>query len=366
MKSRVMKILMFTIGSILILVLMVVFILWIKSPGKAQPITDASGEVIEGSISTIEKITIGGLEQYVIIRGASTDKPVMLFLHGGPGSPEIAFMNHFNREIENDFIMVYWEQRGAGKSYSKEIPPETMTLEQFILDAREMSEYLTKRFNRKKIFVMGHSWGSLMGILTAYRYPDLFHAYFGIGQVAKQLEAEKISLEWVKEQARDRNDEKAIKALSALTFPDVAASDSIWLDYLLEERKYVSEFGGSMRNIKGMWPIIKMLSNVKEYTLSEKMNYMQGSLFSLQYMWREVVEADVPSMVDSVQIPVYIFQGVYDYQTPYSVAKDFYDSLKAPEKELFTFENSAHAPIMEEAEKFNSIVREKAALFENQ
>ena len=366
MKSRILKMLMFIIGGILILILLLVGILWIKSPGTAQPITDANGEIVGGSISTIEKITIGGIEQYVIIRGVSTDKPVMLFVHGGPGSPEIAFMNHFNREIENDFIMVYWEQRGAGKSYSKDIPPETMTLEQFILDTRQMSEYLANRFNQKKIFVMGHSWGSLLGMLTAYRYPDLFHAYFGIGQVARQLEGEKISFAWVKEQARDHNDEKAIKALSELTFPDLAASDSIWLDYLLKERNYVVKFGGSMRNVRGMAPIVKMLFNAKEYTLREKMNYMLGSLFSLKYMWREVVETDLPSKVDSMQIPVYIFQGVHDYQTPYAVAKEFYDNLKAPKKEFFTFENSAHAAIFEEPEKFNSIVRSKAALFENQ
>ncbi len=365
MLSRILKWLMFIIGGILVLVLVVICVLWIKSPGTAEPITDTNGKIIEGSISTIEKVTIGGLEQYVIIRGVSTDKPVMLFIHGGPGSPEVAFIKDLNPEIENDFVMVYWEQRGAGKSYSKDIPPESMTLEQFILDTREMSEYLVKRFNRKKIFVMGHSWGSLLGILTAHQYPTLFYAYFGIGQVAKQLEGEKISLQWVKEQARKSNDQDAIEALSELTFPDLGASDSTWLNYLLKQRIYVAQFGGSMRNIRGMWPMVKMLLNAKEYTLSEKMNYMQGSLFSLNHMWREVVKADLLPRIDSMQIPVYIFQGVHDYQTPYSIAKDFYDQLKAPEKELFTFENSAHAPIIEEVDRFNSIVREKANLFES-
>lgn len=365
MISRILKWLMFFVGGILILILIVISVLWIKSPGTAQPVTDANGEVIEGSISTIEKVTIGGLEQYVIIRGASAGKPVMLFIHGGPGSPELAFIEELNPDIENDFIMVYWEQRGAGKSYSKDVPPETMTLEQFIADTREMSEYLIKRFDRNKIFIMGHSWGSLLGILTAHQHPTLYYAYFGIGQVAKQLEGEKISLEWVKEQARERNDQDAIKALSELAFPDLDASDSTWLDYLLKQRMYVAKFGGSMRNITGMWPMIKMLINAKEYTLAEKVNYMEGSLFSLNHLWREVVEADLLPRIDSMQVPVYIFHGVHDYQTPYSIAKDFYDQLKAPEKELFTFENSAHAPIVEEADKFNSIVREKARLFES-
>lgn len=365
MISRILKWLMFLVGGILILLLVVVCVLWIKSPGTAQPLRDSSGEVIQGSISTIEKVTIGGVEQHVIIRGANADNPVMLFIHGGPGSPELAFIKDLNPEIENDFIMIHWEQRGAGKSYSKDIPPETMTLEQFIADTHEITEYLIERFDRKKIFIMGHSWGSLLGILTAHQYPDLYYAYFGIGQVAKQLEGEKISLEWVKEQARERNDEDAIKALSELRFPDLDSSDSTWLDYLLKQRMYVAKFGGSMRNITGMWPMIKMLINTKEYTLTEKLNYMKGSLFSLNHLWREVVNADLLPRIDSMQVPVYIFQGVHDYQTPYSIAKDFYDRLKAPEKELFTFENSAHAPIVEEADKFNSIVREKARLVES-
>lgn len=363
MIRKILKILLFAVGGIVLLLLVLVGILWIKSPGEAQPITDASGKVVEGGISTIEKITLGGKQQYVIIRGHSTDKPVMLFLHGGPGSPELPFMKHFNTDIERDFIMVYWEQLGAGKSYSKDIPPESMTLPQFISDTREISAYLAKRFNQKKIFLMGHSWGSLLGILTAYEYPDLFHAYFGVGQVAQQLRGEKISFEWVKQRAIDEDDKGAIKELSAMEFPDSTASDSEWLNFLLNERKYVFQYGGAIRGITNMWPVIKLVLGAKEYTLKEKINYMEGSTFSLHHLFPEVLRADLSSRIDSMQIPVYIFQGVHDYQTPYTVAKDFYDRLKAPEKELFTFAESAHSPLMEEVDKFNSLVREKAKHF---
>ena len=167
MGARIFKIIIFIIGGVVLVVLGLALILWIKSPGIAEPITDASGKTIDGSISVVEKIMIGGQEQYFFIRGANSTKPVMLFLHGGPGSPEISFMKNYNKDIENDFIMVYWEQRGAGKSYSEDIPLESMNLEQLISDTREMSEYLAKRFNQEKIYLMGHSWGSLLGILTA-------------------------------------------------------------------------------------------------------------------------------------------------------------------------------------------------------
>jgi fermentation-respiration switch protein FrsA (DUF1100 family) len=108
----------------------------------------------------------------------------------------------------------------------------------------------------------------------------------------------------------------------------------------------------------GMWPVIKMVLNTKEYTFGEKMSFMSASLFSLEHLWPEVINKNLFNHIDSMQVPVYIFQGIHDYQAPYSVAKDFFDQLKAPQKVFFTFKNSAHSPIMEEVDKFNSIVRE--------
>jgi len=140
------KILTYTLIGIMGIVLLLAVIIWVKSPGTADPILDKNGKVISKSISTIEKVTLGGLEQYMIIRGADSTKPVMLYLHGGPGSPEIAFLKETNTELENDFVMVYWEQRGAGKSFTEDIPNESMNLSQLISDTRELSEILAKRF----------------------------------------------------------------------------------------------------------------------------------------------------------------------------------------------------------------------------
>jgi pimeloyl-ACP methyl ester carboxylesterase len=366
MGARIFKITIVIIGGLVLVVLVLALILWIKSPGIAEPITDANGKTIDGSISVIEKMMIGGQEQYFCIRGANSTKPVMLFLHGGPGSPEISFMKNYNKDIENDFTMVYWEQRGAGKSYSENIPLESMNLEQFILDTREMSEYLAKRFNQEKIYLMGHSWGSLLGILTAHKYPERFHAYFGIGQVAQQYKGEKISFEWVKEQAHQKNDKSAIKKLSEMNFPDSLASSTEWMEFVLNERNYVVQYGGSMREITGMWSMVKLVLGAEEYTFSDKVNYMKGNLFSLEHLWPAVIHTNLFTEIDSMQIPVYIFQGIYDYQTPHVVAKDFYDQLKAPEKEFFSFTNSAHSPLMEEVDKFNSIVKEKIRESEHQ
>jgi pimeloyl-ACP methyl ester carboxylesterase len=338
-----------------------VIVLWLKSPGTTDPIVDTNGKMMPNSIATIAKVTLGNVEQTLIIRGADRTKPVMLFLHGGPGSPELIFLRNTNSAIENDFVMVYWEQRGAGKSYSEEIPVESMNLEQFISDTKDLSELLAKRFGKDKIHIMGHSWGSLLAILTAHQYPELFYAYFGIGQVCHQYKGEQISTEWVKQQAQKRKNKGAIEALSAMSFPDSLANSDAWWDYLAVERKYVMQFGGGVTHeMRGMWPLVKMILEAEEYTFGEKMDYLKASTFSIKHLWPDVIDTNLFHEIDSMQVPVYILQGVHDYQTPYSLAKDFYDQLKAPQKAFFTFENSAHSPLMEEHERFNSIIREKA------
>jgi len=358
MKRKIIKSILYVVGLIAVILVFSAIILWMKSPGTTEPITDPEGNPLEGSISEIEKLILGGQEQYIIIRGVDATKPIMLFLHGGPGSPEVAFIKHFNPDIEKDFVMVYWEQRGAGKSFSKDIPPESMNMDQMISDTRELSEYLVNRFNREKIFLMGHSWGSLLGTLTAYKYPELYYAWFGIGQVGDQFKGEQISYNWAKDKAAERNDTKALKALKKLNFPDSDTSVNEWLDYLMAERKYVNRYGGgTTREVQGMWPLIKIVLNSGIYTFSEKLNFMNANMFSLENLWLDVVNTNLFSEIDSMSVPVYIFHGKHDYTTPYSVAKEFYEQIKAPNKEFFTFENSAHSPIMEEPEKFNSILR---------
>ncbi len=360
-RTKVTRIFLYILLGIVLIVALLAGTLWIKSPGTASPITDRYGKTIPGSISVIEKVMLGGQEQYLIIRGVDRTKPVMLFLHGGPGNPEYAFMKTTNRDIEKDFIMVYWEERGAGKSWSQNIPVESMTLAQLISDTKELSELLTKRFKKDKIYIMGHSWGSLLGILTAYEHPELYYAYFGVGQVCAQFQGEKLSYEWVKEQANIHHDNEAKLHLVRIHFPDSLADMDKWMGYIMVERSYVGKFGGGVTHgMTSLLPLVKMILNAREYTVSEKMNFMKASMFSVRYLWPGVIRSNLFQDIDSMRVPVYIFQGKYDYQTPTVLAKRFYDRLKAPQKEYFSFEHSAHSPLMEEPARFDSIVREKA------
>ena len=355
---KVGKYLLFFVGGFITLSLIGLLILHFKSPGKTVPFVEENGETISKSISAIERIELGGIEQYLIIGGIDSVKPVLLFLHGGPGSPELGFVKMFNPDLEHDFVVVHWEQRGSGKSYNKNIPIESMTIEQLISDTKELSEYLIKRFKKDKIYIMGHSWGSFLGIKTIEKHPELYHCYFGIGQVADQYRSEKISYEWVKKQAEENGDKKAIKNLEALVFPEINASSKQWLKFLMAERSYVDKFGGGLfREYNGTLDKFLPVINAKEYTLRDKVNYGIGSLFSLKHLWDDVITDNLFETIDSIQIPVYFFQGLYDYQTSYIVAKEFYDQLKAPDKKFFTFENSAHCPIFDEPDRFNKILR---------
>ncbi len=337
--------------------------LWVMSPGKAQPIVDTAGVEVPGSISTIETVMLGGVEQYLIIRGHDASAPVMLFLHGGPGSPEYPMLRQTNLGLEEDFVMVYWEQRGAGKSYDPDNLPGDMNMDQFIADTAELSGLLRARFDQEKIYLMGHSWGSLLGILTAEAHPEHFHAYFGLGQVGDQIRGEQLAVDWLRQRATETGDEKALAELAGLRVPEVGADGDQWMPYMQVQRGLLDKMGGGMTHdptsfLKlGSW-----LFTTPEYTLSEKVNYLNGAMFSAFALWNELVDINLIADQGPLEIPVYILQGAHDYQTPTPLARELFDALDAPVKEYVSFEHSAHSPIMEEPEKFNAFVRRVAGL----
>ncbi|MEQ9297648.1 MAG: alpha/beta hydrolase [Cyclobacteriaceae bacterium] len=328
------------------------------SPGEAVQFDDPSAASSVESISTIERVKLGGVDQYLIIRGEDLSNPVMLFVHGGPGSPEFFLFQEENLDLEKNFVMVYWEQRGSGKSYSHDIPVNSMTLDQFVLDARDLSEILIERFQREKIYIMGHSWGSLLGLSVAYQYPELYHSYIGIGQISNQYESEHASLKWVNEKANELNDRKALGKLASLSVPELQSTNADWLNYLMVERELVNQYGGGLRRdgFDTWLDMGRMILLSREYTISDKIGFLNGNFFSMQHMWDDALRANLTEQIDSMRIPVYFFHGEYDYQTTLSVTKPFYDQLKAPKKQFYYFENSAHAPFLDEPDKFNSIM----------
>ena len=350
---------------IIVILLIGLLVLLINSCSTLEQLKDKNGNIIENSLAEKIFIEIGGIQQGLFIRSENPENPVILYLHGGPGGPELAFLYRYekNERLEKYFTVCYWDQRGAGMSFSKSIDPETMTLEQLIEDTKQITEYLKQCFNQEKIYLMGHSWGSFLGIKTIEKYPENYLAYIGIGQVTNQVESEKLAYDFMLQHAIEINDKSAIRNLqkfdrNALNFP--------MMEYIIASRSLMNKYGiGMMHDNFSMARLVRYVMFFRGYTLSEKLKYNKSMEFSLKYLWNYVISDNLFESSISFQVPVYILHGKYDYQVSYTLAYEYYEIIEAPDKSFFSFENSAHSPNAEEPEKFVQIVRDIAQQLEN-
>ncbi len=345
--------------SIFALIVVCFIFLLIVSPGKTSPILGADGNILPNSIATIETPVIGGIPQGMIIRGENIDNPVLLFVHGGPGVSAYPTSKFGLKRLEKLFTICYWEQRGTGMSYTKNIPVATMNLDQMVDDAAEVTRYLINKFNKQKIFILGHSWGSLLSSFTIHKYPELYFAYLGIGQIGDTYLSEQESYQFVLNEAKTRNDKAALHVLEHLNVPAREAGGQDWYDYFIKQRKYVFKYGGARYGDHRTYlDALKAVLFCKEYTIREKLNYPAGLRFSQICLDRAMLNNDPDKLLTEQKIPVYIFQGLHDHQTSYSVAKSYFDQLRAPVKKFYTFRYSAHTPQIEEYDAFEKIVKE--------
>lgn len=270
------------------------FIIFWNSPGKLPPLKDVQGNVVQGSISEKVWVEVNGIRQGMFIRGENTQNPVILYLHGGPGTPMLQFITYFEKEerLEKYFTVCYWDQRGSGMTYDRSTSPGTMTVTQMVEDTRAVTEYLKSRFGQNKIYLIGHSWGSYLGVKTIQKYPENYLAYIGIGQVTNQVESERLAYDFMLKHAKERNDQDVIEKLSGF---DPYADDFPQLDYLVKGRtKMLNRYGiGHLH--KGLAPtdIPKSLFVFKGYTLSEKINWFLGADFSMVYLFPAVLDDDL-------------------------------------------------------------------------
>lgn len=330
-----------------LILLLVLSAVWLF-PSWTPKIRDDSGVVLPDSIATLEEIKLGGIKQSVLIRGYDKHKPVILFLHGGPGYPQIPYARKYQKELEKDFVVVNWDQRGAGKSYHFGMTKEDLQVDRLIEDTHELTTYLREKFSQSKIFIAGHSWGSLLGTWTVQKYPDDYYAYIGIGQVANSPEGERVSYEFVLHEAKEKQNKKALQELESIGSPPYQNPRK---DTTLE-RKWVTEFGGSERNISTYKDLLKGVLFAPEYTWLDGIRLAIGDSVSRHAILPQTEDVNLFDSVPELKIPVYIMMGKYDYMTPSEVAYRYYEELKAPSKQFIWFEQSAHFPHFEEPDKF--------------
>ena len=342
------------IAALFVLLLVPVGVLLFVSPGTPTPFIDDSGRPLAGSISEKIKVNINGVKQGMFIKGKNTRNPVLLYLHGG--MPDYFLTERYPTGLDEDFTVVWWEQRGSGFSYDANSPPESVTSEQLVSDTVAVTNYLRMRFGREKIYVMGHSGGTFIGIQVAARAPQLYHAYLGVAQMSNQLESEKLAYNYMLQRFKDDGNTKMVRRLEEAPVGNAAPlSDA----YLKVRDVAMHQLGvGTTHDMKSIVTGLFLASLLnREYTLSEKINLWRGKIFSGDRLWNTQLSTDLTTKVPRLEIPVYFFHGVYDYTVSYPLAKTYYELLVAPVKGFYTFKHSAHSPLFEEPGKMREIVR---------
>ncbi len=318
--------------------LLVVLGVLLLRPPSSRPIRDQRGGPVTGSIASLEKVRLGDLDQWILLRGWDRAAPLLLFLHGGPGMPAMYLSHASGTALEKRFVVVHWDQRGAGKSFQTDLSPESLTVEKVLADAEQLIDRLRRRFGKDRVYLVGHSWGSYLGMILAERRPDLLHAYVGVGQVTGATRQRQVADTFLRRRARELGRPEAIRDLDSLG----AGAHEKWL----------FEFGAELHGETSFLPLLMTGLRAPEYSLIDAWNVARGSSFSSLHMQYDAIEGELADAVTRVEVPVYFFQGRHDYVTPSELAVEYLERLEAPRKGLVSFEESAHFPFFEEPEAF--------------
>jgi pimeloyl-ACP methyl ester carboxylesterase len=353
---RVIQIMLIISAVLLVLVIILAGVLYAFSPGKPQPYLDKNGNPLAGSLSEKVFVNINGVREGMFIQSKDATHPVLLYLHGG--MPDYFLRQKYPTKLEDDFTVVWWEQRGSGISYSDDIPRKTMTQEQLISDTLAVTEYLRQRFGKEKIYLMGHSGGTFIGIQAAAREPQLYYAYLGVAQMSNQLASEKLAYDYMLEKFKADDNTGMVRKLEAAP---VTLEGGLPQAYEAVRDEAMHSLGiGTTHDMHSVITGILLPSFAsREYTLTEKVNMWRGkSRSGVSILLDKMLATDLSKQVPELAIPAYFFEGIYDYNCSYTEAKSYFEKLKAPVKGFYTFENSAHSPLFEEPEKMQQIMRE--------
>ena len=326
-----------------------------------EPFLTDDGSTIEGAVSELTAIDLGGMEQYILLRGADQSNPILLWLHGGPGGAQMPLAHELDSHLEQEFVVVHWDQRGAGKSNHSGFDENTMTFDQFLSDANELVQYLKQRFHQDKIFLLGHSWGTQLGIELSKCYSEDFQAYIAVSQVVNHERATEIAHQWLQDTISPDENPDDFRLLNEIEIPASKHSEYRKLNRLTD--KYGGSFDISLLQLA------RIAARAPEYNLRDYLRLLDGMSRGGGPMHRDGIMGGFNYMeeIPAIDIPVYFLIGNNDYNTPHQLVKEYFELLEAPQKELILFEQSAHTPFLAEPEKFSSrIINIKHQLFKNE
>jgi pimeloyl-ACP methyl ester carboxylesterase len=316
-------------------------------------IANARKILTPNGVERLEKVRIGRIDQWVSVRGTDRRNPVLLHIHGGPGYVSIPMSWWFARGWEEYFTVVQWDQRAAGKTQLLNDPAAvepTLTTGRMIADAEEMAAWARNEFGKQKIFVLGHSYGSFLGIQLAQRHPDWFYAYIGVGQIINGPQNERQGWNFAMTAARKENNTEALRELNAIA-PYPPADKLVSIDDLYTQRKWVGYYGGVMayRHNNADDSALSLLS--PDYTDAEIGRIWEGNKFATPILLPPLINFDM-SATTRFPIPLILLEGRHDYTVVSDVTAKWFAKVSAPEKHLVWFELSGHMPMTEEPGKF--------------
>jgi pimeloyl-ACP methyl ester carboxylesterase len=344
------------LGVIVVLIFGLTIFLFTVSPGKPEPIMDAQGKLLPGSISEKVFININGVKQGMFIKSRNEANPVLLYIHGG--IPDYFLTQQYPTGLEEYFTVVWWEMRGQGISFDPSISKDTMTTDQLVDDTIAVTNYLRERFHTDKIYLMGHSGGTFYGIQAAAKAPQLYKAYIAVAQISNQLESEKLAYAYMLGEFKKQGNRKMVAELekAAVTVETIPLPAS----YAAVRDPGMHSLGvGTMHNMHSIVTGLLLPSFLfREYTLSEKINLWRGKVAFGSTTFNQQLATDLNTVVPEVNVPVYFFHGIHDYTVNYQLAREYFERLKAPVKGFYTFEQSAHSPLFEEPDRMGEIIKQ--------
>ena len=294
--------------------------------GNARKIVSPNG------VEELLEIPVGGTKQWVLVRGRDRSNPILLMIHGGPASPEMPSSWFFENGWEDYFTVVQWDQRGSGKSYNSNDPDmirPTLTLDRMVQDASEVVQFLRTRYNKNKIFVLGHSWGSLMGANLAQKHPEWLFAYVGTGQAVDGKDNETIAYADTLAAPEAAGNQRAIAGLRGIA-PYPRPDGSVSVAQIMTERDWSVFFGG---------------------LTYRRDNYSYYEDLSLGPILPIMTSGSIKN-VTRFRCPILLFEGRHDSTTPAVIAERWLQNVHAPAKKLVWFEDSAHMAFIEEPGHF--------------
>ena len=325
-------------------------------PARTPAMTDTEGRALPGSVAELVPVRLGGHSQWIEVRGASRDLPILLYLSGGPGQSDLPYSRVLLEGLTRDFLVVGWDQRGTGKSYPS-LDPATLTLDRAVTDVLELTRYLRDRYHQEQVVLMGESWGSLLGALAVQRAPELFSLFVGSGQMVNVLETDMAIYHDLLELAeRTGNAELAARLwdFGPPPYADPLQYAFVMAHYPLLEGSYLPPAPYRERGERSGVGPMGILG--EEYGGLEKVNVLRGLLDMFSVMYPQLQQVDLRRDAPRLEVPVIVLEGSNELAARVRPAREWFESLDAPRKQLHRLPDSGHSVAFEQADVLHRVL----------